>query len=328
MKLQKIAYGWLTAAAVFVLSILIPVTAFAYDENDTDKSIKLTIVDREGNEPVSNVKFQLYRVAALSEDNSFEMEADFQESGVSLSQDATEESWFDRAVTLEAYVVQRAADNRAISPVGVVTTDMNGSGTFYDLHTGLFLLVGEQTTIDQTICTPLATLISLPYLNEDETWSYEPKVDIKNSFQSISDTYMELSVVKVWKDTGYENHRPAAVKVTLYGNGSEYATVELDKTNNWKYTWENLASDIRWHLVEKSVSPNYTVTAVRDGKYFTVTNTYCSTSANVPQTSTTLTLPQTGQLWWPVSFLSVGGLILLMIGLKIRRKGSNGYETK
>lgn len=31
-------------------------------------------------------------------------------------------------------------------------------------------------------------------------------------------------------------------------------------------------------------------------------------------------LPQTGQLWWPVPFLALDGIIFLMIGWKTRRQ--------
>lgn len=49
--------------------------------------------------------------------------------------------------------------------------------------------------------------------------------------------------------------------------------------------------------------------------------TYTKTKTeNTKVTTTTRKLPQTGQLWWPVPVLALAGLVLVAIGLRLRKK--------
>ena len=52
----------------------------------------------------------------------------------------------------------------------------------------------------------------------------------------------------------------------------------------------------------------YSTVIVRDGNTFVITNTWKR-------------IPQTGQLWWPVTALTLAGLGLLCLGILRRRKG-------
>jgi hypothetical protein len=128
--------------------------------------------------------------------------------------------------------------------------------------------------------------------------------------------------------------------------------VTLSPENSWRYTWENLDAMSDWFLMERDVPAEYTVTSVAENAVFVVTNTYREETPEeptptaptspapsapvspvpstpvspVPSTPTTPTtptqsrLPQTGQLWWPVSLLSVAGLTLILTGLSLRKK--------
>lgn len=54
----------------------------------------------------------------------------------------------------------------------------------------------------------------------------------------VTNTYapdkpMTRTVVKVWDDKGYENHRPKSVQVTLLQNGTAYETKTLSEANGW-----------------------------------------------------------------------------------------------
>lgn len=63
---------------------------------------------------------------------------------------------------------------------------------------------------------------------------------------------------------------------------------------------------------------NYTVEITQEGKVFVVTNTYVPEKPTTPSKPDT-SLPQTGQLWWPVPVLLAVGLLFVVIGL-IRRR--------
>ena len=116
---------------------------------------------------------------------------------------------------------------------------------------------------------------------------------------------MEISVVKHWVGDTVTT-RPASITVHLVLDGEDYGEpVKLNYANRWSYTWENLPPK-NWSVREE---PNrrYTTTVVKNGNTFIITNTWKR-------------LPQTGQLWWPVSVLTISGLGLLGLGMLRRRK--------
>lgn len=357
---------------LLALSTVLPMTAFAYEKVIPDKTATLTINHRAKDVPISGVEFQLYRVARMTEDAKFQVESAFESCGISLSTDATEESWSARAVTMESYLISRIAANKPIPATASATTDRNGIATFSNLEVGLYLLVGKTKVVGAEIHTPLATFISLPTLLENNSWDYAPSIYTKNFSQPRGEIDINLLAIKVWKDTGHEQQRPAEVTVTLYGDGAEYSTVKLNAANNWRHSWENLNSTTTWNLVEKNVPSNYTVTAIRDRNAFIVTNTYTETppdgmppdrptpytpdkptppppspdvpgtpppdtptpdtpptdspvpnipTAPPPELTDSPTLPQTGQLWWPIPVLSACGLALFLIGVNLRKHG-------
>lgn len=114
----------------------------------------------------------------------------------------------------------------------------------------------------------------------------------------------------------------------LLRDGSVYDTVTLNADNNWRYTWSNLDNSYQWTVVEKECD-GYNVVVSREGVTFVVTNTYQpeTTPPTEPSTPTTSsakpTLPQTGQLWWPVPMLCFAGLLFIVVGLIRRRRGDD-----
>jgi hypothetical protein len=287
----------------------------------------------------------------MLDNGSLVTDPDFDEAGGAFvllgdldDSDDSDDEWYARAATLEGYVVERLADGNPIPPDATGKTDDNGMLIFNDLPRGLYLMIGSQTVIDNTVYTPLAALISLPNFDDNGNGDYSPTAYVKNEPMPLSDDdeYINLTAVKVWKDEGYENERPNNVTVTLYRNDEEYETVTLSAENNWKHTWTVLEDASRWILVEKNVPAEYTVTSVQEGKAFVVTNTYKETTppdnpppeTNPPETNppeetdvpSGSGLPQTGQLWWPVSLLAMCGLVIFMVGFGIRRKGGGRHE--
>ena len=143
-----------------------------------------------------------------------------------------------------------------------------------------------------------------------------------------------------WEDGGHEAERPESIVVQLLCGGKVYDTVTLSQDNSWRYQWENLSAGCAWSVVEKTVPDGYTVTVDRQGLTFLVTNT-CGEEQpeepgepeepdtpdepDTPEEPETPggqdepKLPQTGLLWWPVPLLACCGLLLFLIGWKIRR---------
>ena len=130
---------------------------------------------------------------------------------------------------------------------------------------------------------------------------------------------VERTVVKVWDDKGSESGRPASVTVTLLADGAAYDTQVLSDANGWRFTWTDLpATDsdgeaISWWVSENAVA-GYTPSVSASGATLVLIN-----SVSSPK------LPQTGQLWWPVPVLALGGLALLVVGAALgRRKAGEG----
>ena len=82
----------------------------------------------------------------------------------------------------------------------------------------------------------------------------------------------------------------------------------------------------------ESAVPGYTVAITEEGVTFRVENTYRPEepdNPDIPDEPPPLgpgdqpnepTLPQTGALWWPVPLLAAAGLLLLTVGLLLRRR--------
>jgi len=98
-----------------------------------------------------------------------------------------------------------------------------------------------------------------------------------------------VTVTKKWNDSSNQDGlRPESVKVQLKANGTASgAEVLLNETNNWTYTWENLAvnaggAPIAYTVEEVSVPNGYTAEvtgSMTDG--FVITNTHSVLTTNI-----------------------------------------------
>jgi hypothetical protein len=379
-------YRGFALVLALLLCFVYPAYALAGNQLDPSAESTLTVMDQAEEKPISGVTFRLYKVADVTEELSFLETGDFKDTGVSITKD--DSSWSAQASTLEAYVVERSAEGNAITPVGSGTTDSQGKVVFSKVPSGLYLLVGDTKTQGAYVYRSQPVLLTLPYQKAAASWTTEPELYAKNSVRELRDTPTEISVVKVWKDSGYTENRPQSVTVALYQDEKFYGSVALNAENSWRYTWDDLDSASDYYVVEQNVPSGYTVSTVQEGTAFVVTNTYTppatptpapspspepSPSAepspepstepspepspsespepsvspapepsvspsvspapgttkptpptNSPTTTTTITkLPQTGQLWWPVTILALLGLVLLMLGWGIHRRGDD-----
>lgn len=237
---------------------------------------------------------------------------DFAQYPVSL-EDLDSSGLRSLAQTLDAYVARDT-----LTPLLSQKTGEDGMVSFEGLSPGLYLVLGESYTQDNTVYTPSPMLFYLPGQGEDGGWEYEVTASCKFDREEITDTTVSRKVQKVWKDSGNQSKRPEMVFVQLLENGAVVDTVALSEENNWEYTWENLDASSRWQVAETSVPDGYTVTVTQEGTLFVVTNTYPG--------KTPPKLPQTGLLWWPVPLLACAGLALVIAGAVARRRGRGSHE--
>ncbi|MBQ6735283.1 MAG: Cna B-type domain-containing protein [Lachnospiraceae bacterium] len=166
----------------------------------------------------------------------------------------------------------------------------------------------------------------------------------------------EIEVHKRWVGDAADI-RPDGIVVDIYRDGVLYMTVTLNEANGWRYRWDAGRRHV-WRIVERTVLQEYSVSIIEQKwtGYFILTNTYTPPPpppppdnppppetppeepdvlgadredpailgvrrGDIPDVLGARRLPQTGQLWWPVPLLAIGGTGLFGAGV-IRRKRS------
>ena len=301
-----------------LMLLTLSLQAFAAGYIDLGKEGSLTISYTDEKKPLTDVKFDLYLVATLSQNGDLTPTEAFKNFRVNLFNEKGE-AWKELATTLEGYVLRDG-----IQPTLSGHTDKNGKLSFSNPEKGLYLLLGERHTQYDTIYEPSASMILFPTQEgADGVWNYDVTVYPKSESRPLpppeDDDTISRKVLKVWEDKGHKKERPKFVVIQLLRNGKVYDTVKLSEDNNWRYRWDDLDEDYRWTVVEKELD-DYTVTVTKEGITFVVTNTYDEEPETPPDKPNDPELPQTGVLWWPVIPLVVGGLLLIVLGLYRRKQ--------
>lgn len=279
---KNFCYCGVLFSLIFLIVCFSTLSAFAYTSINEDKPTSLTIDYDMDNGKISDASFRLYLVDDIDAAANMIPVDDFIEAHVDLSDQS---NWTESAITLESFVVEMENNDTPINPVATGVTDNDGSLTFSGLEPGLYLLVGDAVTQEDKIYTPVATLVTVPYLNDDDTWDYNPTIRPVAQSTDLGEKTVDVSVEKVWADEENESQRPNSVKVTLYENGVTYDCIELSSENSWRYTWRALNPNSRWQLVENNVPDNYTVATVLNDYNFVVTNTYAPTTTKTLKTT-------------------------------------------
>lgn len=322
--LKKRTHMRLLLCGVVLFAFGIPHTAFAHTRPELEKKVSVTLSCE-----FEDAAFSLYRVADLSEDVAFTLSGDFAEYPVSL-ENLDSDGWHTAARTLAAYV-QR--DGKKAVAEG--KTDEKGKLQFENLAAGLYLVTGGLYEKGDFYYEPSSALISLPNLTADDAWDYDPVISPKYE-KHEKDKQLSVKVTKKWSDSGNEKNRPANVTAQLLKDGKVQEEVKLNKANNWTHTWKKLEAGHKWAVTEKKPGSSYQVKVEKSGKNFVITNTFQGTGKNPNSTpggnnpggnqtgggSPGAKLPQTGQLWWPVPYLIVAGIFLILLGVLRRQRES------
>lgn len=348
--------------SVLLVLTLLPTQVLAVGSIDLERNASLTISYQNGKTPLTGAQFNIYLVAAADEQGSLTLTGPFTQFNVNI-QGKDDDAWRALASTLEGYVLRDG-----ISPTDSGTTDAKGvvkfpsSGTH--LTPGLYLVLGNRHSQGGYYYEASPFMVMLPgFDKEADAWIYDVEANAKYESRKEPDEGSDTltrKVLKVWKDSGYEEQRPEKIVVQLLRDGEVYDTVALTADNNWRHTWTDLDSNYKWTVVEKELE-DYTVEVTREGITFVVSNTYTEdvpdspdpteptppptepdeptkpgtptepskptkpgTPTN-PSTPDEPKLPQTGQLWWPVPVLTAAGLLLIVAGL-LRRRGGKDEE--
>lgn len=184
----------------------------------------------------------------------------------------------------------------------------------------------------------------------------EPEPDEPSTI--IPDDGPTISIRKVWvEDT--EEDRPDSILVEIYHDEELYDTVEVKEKYRWRTSYnipERYEND-DWWVQEADVPEGYEdyIDETRDN-VFVITNTYVgveeesseeSSEPSVtpsepsvepsepssepseptpePEEPAEPTLPQTGQVWWPIIILLAGGAVLVAFGAFRTMRGNSRH---
>lgn len=90
------------------------------------------------------------------------------------------------------------------------------------------------------------------------------------------ESYIDITVNKLWKNDKEAGKRPGTITVTLYKDGVKYDSKTISEKDKWTCTWKNLPSQYKWTVDESSLPAGYTKSISQKGNTFTITNTYSS----------------------------------------------------
>lgn len=293
---------------IVLVALFSTTSVYAIDVVDINRSVSLTI-----EYPCKGALFNLFFIGNINESGELSLAGEFENYPVTIEKKDTD--WHTVAQTLESYAIRDR-----LTPIKKGHTTGDGKIRFTDLNPGLYMVSGERYVLGNEAYIPETFIICLPDReNNSDVWNYDvtanPKYE-KNAISTPSEN-TSYSVIKIWEDSASKKNRPDSIQIDLWKDGQLWDSVSLSSSNNWKYKWEELDSSHVWHVTERSVPDRYTVRIVRNGTTFFVTNTSNDGNYNnlvKPK------LPQTGMLWWPVGVMALIGILLLFMGMKIKRK--------
>lgn len=284
--------------------LLQPMGVMALTSLEAEHPCSLTLSYTQEGIGFSNLEVRIYRVAEAFEDGTFELISPFSNYPVNIHGITSQTEWKTVAATLSAYI----AANQ-VGPTCTKTTDDNGMVVFAGLETGLYLVAGTVAEHESGNYIFDHFMMYLPTPQDDGSFHYDMEAKPKCSDYTPATEY---TVVKLWKDSGYANDRPASVTVDILKDGVLEETQTLNAENNWTYTWQVPEGKGVWTVVEKDVPNDYTVTIRSHETTFVITNTH-TTPEDTPQTG------DTSPLWLYMISMCLSGLMLLILSLSGKR---------
>ncbi len=294
-----------------VLLAVLPLRAFAITPVEVDRSCSLNLYYSRTRMGFPEVTVRGYRVADVAADGTYTLSGDFAGYPVNIYGITDQAEWKEVANTLASYA---AVDE--LEPDLKAKTDGTGTAAFAELKTGMYLVCAVDVADGDTMYQFENFMVCLPQPEEDGSFSYEVSAAPKYNSYTIKPKEVEFQVVKLWKDGGKEDKRPASVTVEILKDGEAYTAQTLSKENNWTYRWKAPDDGSRWQVAERNVPKGYSVAVGGDGRSFVLTNTYEGEQEKPPQTGDTMVL-------WPwvlAMCLSGGGLMVMgLYGMRKRK---------
>lgn len=288
---------------------LAAISVSAIEPIKTDAKVSLNLTYSYNDSAFEGLDVSIYRVAEVDSDTVFRLCGGFEKYALAVNTVKSQEEWKQIAQTAMSYVV---ADS--VGATASAVTDADGKVSFEEIDTGLYLVSPCRVDYDKGYLAFDSFMMILPSANDDGTWNYAVDARPKSLYVQTRPDDVEYSVVKLWKDTGFESARPSSVKIEIYKDGAFVEEITLSADNNWKYSWTAADDGAVWTVAEKDVARGYTVLVESKDKAFVISNTYSKTPPP----------PATGDSFnmaFYVILLAIAGLGLVIIGTASYRRG-------
>lgn len=204
---------------------------------------------------VEGVTFSLYKIGVMN-GGTIELTGDFAEYAVDMDS-------IYAAQTLETYVKRDK-----LTPIATAA-EQGKKAIFDNLANGVYLICGSTKTVGNIRYTAVPCLVNVSVVNDDDD---KKDIDVQCKFEQEKIlTTTDISVVIIWKDSGFEQERPPRLTILLLKDGEPVDEVELSEENNWSHKWEDLDGEYEWVVVEESVTEDYEVITEKDGRTYIIT---------------------------------------------------------
>ena len=278
--------------ALWIL-LMMPMTAFAQNfDADCLGSVSVTLMDPDGETPISGAELSLYYVASVECNSNdslrYTFTGTFENCGCALDDPAL-------AMMLDAFVQEHSVSAQKL------VTDADGNVSFSNLPLGLYFVKQTNTVAGYASCT--AFLVTVPNYDANG-YVYDVNASPKTDVARLTD----ITIKKVW-NTDASTKAADSVTVRLLRDSIVVETATLSDQNNWQVTYTDMPESDAYSIVEVDIPKGFTATYSKRGYVFTVTNT--------------ASLAQTGQLIWPIPVLAMAGLYLIAVGTIVLRKTRN-----
>ncbi len=337
----------ITAFIIFILTAVFGMIGGLNFNVSAEGTGSAELICQSDDDPLIGMTWRIYYVGSRS-GNELNLGGDFSEYAVTFG-DMSADALMAAASTLENYAILDG-----IKPYDNGVTDSDGKVKFTNLQTGIYLVSGDKLSVGEGTYVPAPMLVEVSK-REPDVVAYPKFTDVLDSgFERMTvkkiwendENYLEDRSVSI----DVELYCNSELKETVTLNekndwtyswdakiGDTWRVLEIDIPDNYTVTYRS--NQTQYVIVNTYDSPIVTTTTTTTSTSVTTTTTSDDTVQPASQTTTvsettTLSkstiaskstttskseskLPQTGQLWWPVPILALGGIIFVGIGFSM-----------
>lgn len=275
-------------SALIMLLCLLMTSVLPCMAVETDGEICVSIEDAKKKE-VEGLTISICKIAELDETGYYPSDA-FKDSGISIAGIVNDPSAVN-AKTVYDYVIKNDLNVRS-------NQIKNGKAVFETISDGIWLVFCEENGTHRFA----PYIIFMPY---EQNGKLNYQVTSTPKLEENKPNNKNIYLLKKWEDkNNAAKIRPKSVEILLYRDGKKVESVLLNEACGWSHTFTNLPVDGNYSIEEKPVTYYVSQVSGDSENGFIVTNTYNGDK-----------LPQTGQLWWPITILCVAGTLFVLLGI-------------